>query len=202
MHEIDKKNKLARNKGKKVLITETAIDKVPLIKYKEIDPTEYKKLQFLTKLLLRYAKDNNDSNEVSILYKMGDNELLDENYGISFGDEHGVVINKNSKAGYLLYKSKECILVCLHNHPSGSILSLYDINVLITNQNLKMITAVTNRGKISYLVKGKKYNVLTAVKLFYDSVVGLTNESSVNDEIKAIKKFLKSCYKAGMIYKK
>ena len=59
---------MARKRDHKIMITEEAIDKVPLIEFREIPKEHYGILQNLAKEVLRISKDENNSNEVAITY--------------------------------------------------------------------------------------------------------------------------------------
>lgn len=83
-----KKNSLDRLKrGKKVYITDIAIEKVPYVKYKGVDDEQNMIMQKLARLILRIAKTENDSNEVAITWDMASRNPLC--YGIDRGDEKG-----------------------------------------------------------------------------------------------------------------
>ena len=149
---------------------------------------------------IMFTELNNKSNEVAFVYKLGEKEFDLANVGISKGTEHEVEPFSSTTAFHLLKTSKECVLVCLHNHPSGSIISLSDIMFLLLYDNVKMIIAVTNLGSISYVVKNKKYNKEKASKL-YSEAVKLSNKSKNIKEMQdAVKHFIKSCKNVGIIY--
>ena len=60
--------------------------------------------------------------------------------------------------------SCEHIIVIPHNHPNNRIISMTDFEMLIDSENTKLIAAVTNSGKISYIVKDNfnldKFNIV------------------------------------------
>ena len=60
--------------------------------------------------------------------------------------------------------SYEHIIVISHNHPNNCIISMIDFRMLIDSENIKLIVAVTNSGKISYIVKDNfnvdKFNIV------------------------------------------
>ena len=61
---------MSKNRNQKVLITDEAINKVLLIKYKGILESEYVTIQELAKEVLVISKNENDSNEVALTYSM------------------------------------------------------------------------------------------------------------------------------------
>jgi len=69
---------MAKRRDRKIMITGEAIDKVPLIKYKEILEDEYLMLQELVKEVLTISKNDNDSNEVALTYSLHYRNLIAE----------------------------------------------------------------------------------------------------------------------------
>ena len=61
---------MAKKRDHKILITDKAIKKVPLVQYKEIPESEYLMLQELAKEVLTVSKNDNDSNEVALTYSL------------------------------------------------------------------------------------------------------------------------------------
>ena len=57
---------MAKKRDYKIMITDAAINKVPLVQYKEIPETEYDNLRELARQVLQISKDENDSNEVAV----------------------------------------------------------------------------------------------------------------------------------------
>ena len=80
---------MSKNRNQKVLITDEAINKVPLIKYRGIPENEYATIQELAKEVLVISKNENDSNEVALTYSMEHESLIAEGreyIGISLED--------------------------------------------------------------------------------------------------------------------
>ena len=158
----------------KILITDEAIEKVPLIRYKEIQESEYLMLQELAKEVLTISKNDNQSNEVALTYSLDYRNLITT--------------------------SLECIVIVLHNHPSLSKFSLEDVKFFLNNGTVKMMVVVTNLGSISYLVKKDRYQRKKAVEL-YNRAVSLHNEgNSIHDYQKAVTYFLSNCHDADIVY--
>lgn len=81
----------SKNIIKKIQITDIAISKVPYIEYKGFSEKQNNIMRRLAQEVLILSKEENDSNEVAITFDiMAENPL--DNYGISYGDEHSVMI--------------------------------------------------------------------------------------------------------------
>nr|DAG05257.1 MAG TPA: minor capsid protein [Siphoviridae sp. ctbxa26] len=125
------------------LITDSAINKVPLISTPKMTNAESLKLQALHKELLEYARDNNNSEEVAFLV----NSKF-EKFDVIKGDIESLDLTGKS-AKYIL-----------HNHPNNSSFSLNDISYLVQNKP-EFISLVTNRGKVELLELNEDFNKAT-----------------------------------------
>lgn len=194
---------MAKKRDHKILITDKAIEKVPLIKYKEIPESEYLMLQELAKEVLTISKNDNHSNEVALTYSLDYRNLIAEGkeyMGIALGDEHSVDPCMNTVSYHLITASLECIVIVLHNHPSLSKFSLEDVKFFLNNGTVKMMVVITNLGNISYLVKKDRYQRKKAVEL-YNRAVSLHNEgNNIHDYQKAVTYFLSNCHDADIVY--
>lgn len=194
---------MARKRNHKIRITDEAIKKVPRIKYKNIPKSEHNTIQELARNVLRISKNENDSNEVAITYRMNSMERIqkgEEYIGVALGSEHGVDPLSNTIAYHLISATENCIVIVLHNHPSLSNFSLSDVQFLLRYASVKMMVVITNLGNISYLVKGEEYNYDRAVSLFNEAV-GLNNKAkNLKGLQKAANHFLKNCNIAGIDY--
>lgn len=203
----DRKNirelEMAKKRDHKILITDEAIKKVPLVKYKEIPQSEYIMLRELAREVLTVSKNDNDSNEVALTYSLDYRNLIADGrefIGVALGDEHSVDPCMNTVSYHLLTASFECVVIVLHNHPSLSKFSLEDIKFFLSNSTIKMMVVITNLGSISYLVKKDKYNRRNAIEL-YNSAVNMHNEGSgIRDYQKAVSYFLSRCHNADIVY--
>lgn len=199
MNELE----MAKKRDHKILITDEAIRKVPLIQYREIPESEYLMLQEFAKEVLTISKNDNDSNEVALTYSLDYRNLIAEGkefMGVALGDEHSVDPCMNAVSYHLIKASLECVVIVLHNHPSLSRFSLEDVKFFLSNGTVKMMVVVTNLGSISYLVKKDCYNRNTAVEV-YNQAVNVHNEGKgIRDYQKAVVYFLSNCYKANIIY--
>lgn len=193
----------ARKREHKVFITDIAIEKVPYIEYKNIEPKHYIALQELSKTVLQISKDDNDSNEVAIVYSLDSDRLIEqgkEYFGISLGTEHEVDPAASVTAYHILRTTLSCAVVCLHNHPNLSKFSLNDVKFFLKNDNVKLMTAITNLGSVSYLVRTDRFDFFKALDL-YNEAVGIHNTSGDLKNLQnAADYFLKNCYDVGIIY--
>ena len=194
---------MGNKRNHKIMITDLAIEKVPLVKYKEISPIEYLNLQNLAKQVLILSKEKNNSNEVAIIYSLEHAKLEQKGYpyiGISFGNEHGVNPIENPISSQLMHTGENCVMVCLHNHPSLSKISLDDVNFFLKQERLKLLITVTNLGSISYIVKTSNFDWHKAVDVYNRAVTQNNLGNKLKDYQKAALFFLRNCYEANIIY--
>ena len=193
---------MAKKRTHKIVITDIAIEKVPLIKYREIPESEYLMLQELAKEVLMVSKNDNDSNE-ALTYSLDYRNLIAEGkefMGVALGDEHSVDPCMNTVAYHLITTSIQCVVIVLHNHPSLSKFSLEDVKFFLSNGSVKMMVVVTNLGNISYLVKKENYSRKKAIEI-YNHAVNVHNEgNNIRDYQKAVFCFLSNCHEANIVY--
>lgn len=194
---------MSKNRNRKVLITDEAINKVPCIRYKEIPECEDEIIQELAKEVLAISKNENDSNEVALTYSLDHERLIAtgrEYIGISLGDEHSVDPCMNTVSNHLIKASLGCVVIILHNHPSLSKFSLEDVQFFLRNITVKMMVVITNLGNISYLVKKENIDQRKAIEI-YNNAVSMHNEGNgIKDYQKAVAYFLSNCYEANIVY--
>ncbi|MGS3991589.1 minor capsid protein [Staphylococcus pseudintermedius] len=177
------------NIGKKVYITEQAIDKVKLVKIPGHTDEENKFIQEKHKELLKDAKENNNSDEVAYLLK-GDKVVKE------YGTQTGVDFSPGSESSRMLSESKKNSVTMLHNHPGSSIFSLTDLAIFIANDSIKTLTIVTNRGQIKYIVKTEKFSKARS-KQIIRPIVNVTKKGGFTSKI--IENILKLLYNTGDI---
>lgn len=119
----------------------------------------------LTQEVLILSKEENHSNEVAITFDIASDNPL-ETYGISYGDEHSVTIVADTLSNQLLVSKDSIAVVILYNHPSTQTFSLTDISFFLQYDNVKMMSVVSNYGKVHYLYKDAKFNLDEAVVLW------------------------------------
>lgn len=191
--------KQSRDIMKRIEITDVAISKVPYIEYKGFSEKQNIIMRRLTQEVLILSKDENHSNEVAITFDIeSDNPL--ESYGISYGDEHSVTIAADTLSNHLLISQDSIAVVVLHNHPSIQTFSLTDISFFLQYDNLKMMSVVSNYGKVHYLYKDKNFDLEEAVILWKQCTVELDKNSTVKELYYAALSFLAVCSEVGIYY--
>ena len=202
--EEEKLEDLSSNKrDHKVEITDVAISKVPLVKYKCIPEEHYKPLQEIAKMVLETARDENDCNEVVYTYSLNGIDLRNEDgeyLAVALGDEHSVAPESDTDTFHLLREAGDCVLVFVHNHPSLSKVSLQDVSYLLRYETLKMIVVVTNRGSINYIVKTEKYDWDKAVDMHQKASKEYMKKDDLKHHQKVTDQFLNHCHECGFLY--
>ncbi|MCM1045208.1 MAG: hypothetical protein NC417_06835 [Candidatus Gastranaerophilales bacterium] len=184
---------------KKINITDVAISKVPYIEYKGFSEKQNIIMRRLTQEVLILSKEENHNNEVAITFDIfSDNPL--ENYGISYGDEHSVTIAADTLSNHLLVSQDSIAVVILHNHPSIQTFSLTDISFFLQYDNVKMMSVVSNYGKVHYLYKDKKFDLNEAIILWKKCTAELDSKSTVKELYYAALSFLAICSESGIYY--
>lgn len=88
------------------------------------------------------------------------------------GDEHSVTIAADTLSNHLLVSQDSIAVVVLHNHPSMQTFSLTDISFFLQYNNVRMMSVVSNYGKVHYLCKDE--NLIWMRPLFYGENVADT----------------------------
>jgi SPP1 gp7 family putative phage head morphogenesis protein len=184
--------KQAKVLGKKINITDQAIDKVRYIDIPTHTKKENKFIQEQHKSLLKDAKENNDSNEVAYLLK--DDKVIKV-----YGNQDSVSFNPGEKETEILLNSKPNSLIMLHNHPGQSGFSVHDLAMFIKFDSIKTMIIVTNSGQIKYLTKSKGYS---KVKIFKNFKKRFLSIEAVKLEKRNIDIFLKKIYNLGILSKR
>lgn len=191
---------MAKEHGKKVYITDIAINKVPFIQYQGFTKEQNDVMRELAQEVLTVSKDENDSNEVAITCDLGaDNPL--EVYGVSFGTEHEVDVRADTLSNHILVSQKSVAVVVLHNHPSTQTFSIQDIRFFIEFSVLEVMVVVSNQGTVHYLKREKSYDLKKAITLFNECVVNLKKDSPLREVYFAALSFLAKSSEAGIYYR-
>ncbi|MCD9067907.1 minor capsid protein [Staphylococcus epidermidis] len=184
--------KQAKVLGKKINITDQAIDKVRYIDIPTHTKKENKFIQEQHKSLLKDAKENNDSNEVAYLLK--DAKVIKV-----YGNQDSVSFNPGEKETEILLNSKPNSLIMLHNHPGQSSFSLTDLYMFSFNNSIKTITIATNKGQIKFISKTGDFNALMFKKYIQEYSKDKTMNMLTDKDIENILKVLYN--KKYIIYK-
>lgn len=181
----DSKLSMSKKRGKKIEITDQAIQKVPKIKIPGYSDTELNNIQLAHKQLLKDAKDNNHSNEIMHI-------LTDGNPVVVYGDQVSVDIDQSDTARFLINSAKDRSLTVIHNHPGASGFSLNDLNFFMENNSVRTLTIVDNFGSIKYMTKTDKYDKLASAKK-----AGEVNKGNLTDD-EYVEALVKSMYNTGV----
>ena len=167
-----------QNKKNITIISDKAIENIQKVNIAGYTDEQCTVIQQQHKELLKYAKDNNNNNEVAFVFRkdltdraefIGSDESLDFGSGL-FG------------------KGKD--LFVMHNHPRNSSFSDRDIMFLLQNDSVHTLTIVKNNGLVETLSKTIAYDKRTAITELsrqYKKHVKVGNEDEIS---KAINKFL------------
>lgn len=143
-----------KNRGQKVFITDQAIQKVPLVAPNGANHQTALFIQETHRELLRFAQNQNDSNEVACLLDLPANEKLP----FVKGDQATIDIEKDAASyHWLRSKSPGSIMLC-HNHPGQSYFSLQDVAVFLKNDSIGTMSIVTNQGKVWTISKTSRFD--------------------------------------------
>lgn len=178
-----------KNRGKKVLITDIAMDKVPLVTFGGISEETARTVQQVHKELLRFAKEQNDSNEVAGLLDLTTGEQLH----FVKGDQTAVDIEADADTYHWLRTRPERSILLLHNHPGQSYFSMNDIQMFLVNDSIGAMSIVTNQGNVWTISKTDKYNR----KNVFNELLRCREECG-SDLDKAIDRFLDAGYNLGI----
>lgn len=189
----------AKKRTEKVYITDIAIQKVPYIKYKNLSEEQNHIMRQLARDVLALAREYNNSNEVAITCDIGADSPLEE-YGISYGTEHGVQITSDTLSNHILTSADSVSVVILHNHPSTQTFSLEDIRFFLVYSTVKNISVVTNQGTVHYLYKDEKYDFYKAFSLFKGIAAKAAKVKTAKEHYDLAVDFLKKCDTAGLFY--
>lgn len=160
-------------------ITETVINSVKKVNIDGFTESQNAYIQDQHKELLRYARDNNGSNEVAFVYRRG---LTDRTI---FKGSDDVIDFGNGLDG------KGDGLFIMHNHPRNSSFSNIDLKFIVSENDVNALTIVKNNGDIEVLSKSNGYNAemsrIYLIRAYKKYVFDETNDGQIN---RAIRYFL------------
>ncbi|WOC33470.1 MULTISPECIES: phage minor head protein [Caproicibacterium] len=177
---------LSETSSKKITqITDETIEDIPLVQVPGYSKQECIEIQKQHKILLRESKENNAGHEVSFAFSK-DFSRIEK----SFGSEKDAYANISGLG--------EDVFV-MHNHPRNSSYSTQDLTFLISNDEVKVLTIVTNSGKIEALVKTDSYDKEKTITMFIRIFNPLLDNRSKNTYNKAVAKFIAKASKEGLL---
>ena len=171
-------------KGPITVITESAINRVPLMKLTRLTEKEAKKLQAIHKRLLEESRVHNQSNEVG--YKMTPDFKPKET---KYGSDDKLIFSSVS------ISPKTYVA---HNHPRNNSYSINDLLFFYENEDVQLLTIVKNNGNIELLDKANfdKSKFKTLVRR---NIKKYTSNKGEIDYDKVISQTLKEASKKGLI---
>ena len=178
-----------KNRGKKVAITDIAIQKVPLVAPNGANDQTAFFIQETHKELLRFAQKWNDSNEAACLIDLTTREKLE----FVKGDQISVNVEADAASYHWLRSKPEKSVMLCHNHPGQSYYSMNDIRFFLIEESVGALSIVTNQGKVWSISKTDKFERDTAISGLAKFYVECGKDA---DE--TIDKFLKSGYTYGI----
>lgn len=189
----EKELEQAKKRDHKIYITDIAIEKVPYVQVPGLAKTDNEVLRAEHQRLLRLAKTENDSNEVSIILcqARGRNAVV-------FGDEVSVNAGGSPEAMGIFRVAGKGEIMYLHNHPTTSNFSFTDIATFLRESQIGVLSVVTNQGTVYVLCKSQQYSFKRAVSLFNTIALQYKNKTLTHEE--AVKAFLRVCKEGGIDY--
>ena len=167
------KHKIKNCINDKIFIKDSIIKCLKLVKIETLSGENQMAIHLAHKEILKLSKEKNNSDEVVIIVDLFENKFLTPEFGNStFTNiihlENAIALDKGDY--------QRCALC--HNHPGCGNFSLNDIREFIICDSIKVITIVTNNGKVMYLVKDKKYVGSKAIE-FMKNCIQHGNEEKV-----------------------
>ncbi len=158
-----------KSENKITPITENAIKSVKRVEISGFSDEQNAYIQEQHKELLKYARYNNNSNEVAFVFRKG---LTDK---MVFKGSDDVIDFGNGLNG------KGDNLFIMHNHPRNSSFSNIDILFFKDCDTVKTMTVIKNNGNIEYLVKSSEYDAVR-FRLEYDRLKSKIIKNGTNAE--------------------
>lgn len=178
-----------KNRGKKVMITDQAIQKVRAVSFDRIDEATASFIQATHQELLRFSRAENFSDEVVCAIDLRSNTRLH----FIKGSRDTVDPEADAQYYHALHTAPQKSLVICHNHPGLSYFSLNDIAFFMSYDSVKTMTIVTNQGHVWYISKTSAFNRRTAADCMVDAT-----KKFPDDLDSRVEYFIKNCYTYGV----
>lgn len=202
---------LKNNKSR--IITDVAISKIPYVAYPDCSANQSLIIHELAEYLLKTAKEENNSNEISLTLDLNDNHNIEDGIltilnktGVCYGTKHDTDLFSDALSMHLIRAAKDVTIVNLHNHPSCSSFSTTDLSFFLRESSIKMMVVVGNSGELYYLSKNKNYNHDKARKYLTDTGYIVKPDITPDKRFSFLELrqvadlFLKNCYNFGIDY--
>ena len=178
-----------KNRGKKVFITDVAIDKVSKTTFRGVSDKTADQIQQTHRELLRFAKEQNDSNEVVGLLDITTGDRLP----FVKGNRESVNVEADADAYHWLRTKPARSIMLLHNHPGQSYFSMNDLGFFAHYPQIGAMSIVTNQGKVWWIRKTDKYEFEQIKKIMV-----ATKKECGGDKDQLVELFLQRCYTKGI----
>lgn len=143
-------------KDHKINITDVAINKIPFVKFPILSEEQNCELFEFEHEVLKISSNTNDNNEVAITCAFDD--FVQTKYSIVLGTEYEINLLADPETYHLLRSPGfNKVVVNIHNHPSCSIFSVFDIMFFLTETNLRLMVLLSNKGQLFYMLKKDDY---------------------------------------------
>lgn len=157
--------KQAKERGKKIAITDVAIDKVVLTKLPGFSEDENRAIQEIHRGILKIAKEENQSNEVGAFIHLHTWEV-----NVILGTEVSVDLKTNPEIFAKMIMAGKNTYMFVHNHPSTGTFSAEDFKVFCRYSSLYMISVVGNDGSVYVFRKLAEFDEYAALLYYYNRV--------------------------------
>ncbi len=137
----------------------------------------------------RFAKEQNDSNEVAGLLDIATGDRMP----FVKGNRKSVNVEANADVYHWLKTKPERSIMLLHNHPGQSYFSMNDLSFFVHYPQIGAMSIVTNQGEVWWIRKTDNYS-LEKIKKVMDNA----GERCGGDKDKLVELFLKGCYNKGI----
>jgi len=188
----------ARKKDHVFEITNTAIERVPVVETPLFSDLQNNFLASLHREVLRIAKLENAGKEVALVTTISFGRPIKV-----LGDEHSVNIEQSSQVNALKMNAYMGELVVAHNHPTTRNFSFSDIGVFVIDEYIATLSVVTNQGQVYVMQKSDDFHYDEARQLINALVDQYELLDYPEDEARqeaAAKEFLKKTRKVGIWY--
>lgn len=192
----------SKSRMRAVAITDIAISKVSVVKFRGFTEQENNLIREYHKLLLQLAqklcdKHKNSEYEYGILINIHTwNHIEIE------GVPNGVYMDSSPAAKLALENGSKNSLFYMHNHPSTGTFSAADLKTFLLNEAIFIMTAVGNDGFVYSVQKTADVDVRGFLTDYLQMAEQYRDDGYLNNATLALKDIMKKSEKYGVIYMK
>ncbi len=165
-------------------ITDEAIQRVPVVQPEGWSREQAERLQEAHRDLLRAVQDRSVGTEAGAVYST-DMRLIERRIGDD--KDHAIAIPVFDEPH-----------IVVHNHPSGLIFSVGDIENFGKRFDMEVLTAVGNDGVVYLLQKTDSYDPVGFSKAFWIGSIELQKAKTAQEYLEMIEHFLKGAEQYGV----